>query len=442
MMKAREIAVQALREVEVNHAKSDTALTRLFLRKGLESVDRAFTMQIVYGTLREKMKIDHVIAQFYRHSLTKMDIDVKNILRIGIYQLLFLDKVPRWAAVNESVELAKKLKGQFLGNLVNGMLRNISNNAESIEFNVAGGTFADQIALKFSHPKWLLERWITIYGFSDAQRIMETNNEIPKISFRINALKTSPESFKQKLQQQNISVQASDLEDFLIPERFFDLEPFIETGELSVQSLSQALVCRLVAPKSGQKVLDMCAAPGGKSTYLAELMQNQGEILSLDLYENKLQNIQSLAKSLGISIIQTLAHDAATFKSDQKFDTVLLDAPCSGTGVLSRRAELRWRLKASELDTLSNLQQNLLNNAVELVKDDGILVYSTCSIEPEENAELIKGFLSDHPDWQIEPATSVLPESFHNFVADDGSLTLLPHVHGIDGAFAVRLSRK
>ncbi len=442
MMKAREIAVQALREVEVKQAKSDTALSRLFINKGLESVDRAFTMQIVYGTLREKMKIDHVIAQFYRHSLSKMDIDVKNILRIGIYQLLFLDKVPKWAAVNESVELAKKLKGQFLGNLVNGVLRNISNNADTIEFNVKGGTFADQIALKFSHPKWLLERWINIYGFSEAQRIMETNNEIPKISFRINRLKTNPDTFQAKLHEHNISVQSSELEDFLIPERFFDLEPFIQSGELSVQSQSQALVCQLLSPKPGQKVLDMCAAPGGKSTYLAELMNNEGEILSLDLYENKLGNIESLAGTLGISIIQTRAHDATTYKSPEKYDAVLLDAPCSGTGVLARRAELRWRLKESELAVLSALQLKLLQNAMELVKDEGVIVYSTCSIEPEENSELIDTFLKDNPDWDIDPATHILPEAYHRFVAENGTLTLLPHLHGIDGAYAVRLKRK
>lgn len=442
MIKAREIAVQALREVEVKNTKSDTALTRLFVRKSMESVDRAFTMQIVYGTLREKMKIDHVISQFYRHSLAKMDIDVKNILRIGIYQLLFLDKVPRWAAVNESVELAKKLKGQFLGNLVNGVLRNISNNAETIEFNVKGGTFADQIALKYSHPKWLLERWINIYGFSDAQRIMESNNEIPKITFRINRLKTSPTTFQEKLQTQNVTFEPSSLNEFLTPERFFDLEPFLETGELSVQSESQALVCRLLSPKPGDKILDMCAAPGGKSTYMAEMMENQGSVLSLDLYENKLENIQSLAQALGISIIKTQAHDATTFNSSEKYDAVLLDAPCSGTGVLARRAELRWRLKESELKALTELQYKLLKNATGLVKEGGYLVYSTCSIEPEENTELINTFLAEHKEWEIEPATNILPNELHRFVSGDGTLTLLPHLHGLDGAFAVRLKRK
>ncbi|NTW48367.1 MAG: 16S rRNA (cytosine(967)-C(5))-methyltransferase [Chlorobiales bacterium] len=441
-MKAREIAVHTLREIELNHVKSDTSLNRHFGSTPLAAVDRAFTMQIVYGTLREKMKIDHVLSQFYRHNFDQMDIDVKNILRIGVYQLMFLGKVPRWAAVNESVELAKKMKGQFLGNLVNGVLRNISNHLGTIEFSIKGGTFADQIALKFSHPKWLLERWIASYGFPTAQQIMEANNQIPKIAFRINRIKTTQEALIAKLEQENIPYEKSRLADLIIPERFFDLEPFLHTGEVSVQSEAQALACQLLNPKPDQCGLDMCAAPGGKSTYLAELMENKGTITSLDLYENKLLDISNLAKTLGITIIKTTRHDAITFSSPEKFDFVLLDAPCTGTGVLSRRAELRWRLKPDDIRTMSGLQSRLLENAAKLVKDDGVIVYSTCSIEPEENGQLIDAFLSQHPEWKIQPATDVLPADLHDLVGENGTITLLPSENGMDGAFSVRLIRK
>jgi len=439
MMKAREIAVQTLREVEVNHAKSDTSLNHLFSITALEPVDRAFTMQIVYGSLREKMKIDHVIQKFYRHDYSKMDVDVKNILRIGVYQLFFLDKVPRWAAVNESVELAKKLKGQFLGNLVNGVLRNISNNIDAVDFSVQGGTFADQIALKYSHPRWLLERWISTYGFLEAQNIMEANNQIPQIAFRINRLKTTPEEFEQKLQKRNISFKKSRLPDFIIPERFFDLEPFLSEGEVSVQSEAQALACRLLDPKAGQSVIDMCAAPGGKSTYLAEMMENQGKITSLDLYKNKLDDIERLAKALNINIISTIQHDATKFSAHEQFDAILLDAPCTGTGVLGRRAELRWRLSETGLQELSALQFQLLENAATLAKTGAVMVYSTCSIEPEENTLLIEKFLAAHSDWKLQAATEVLPEEFHDTVHEDGHISLLPGQDGFDGAFSVRL---
>ncbi|ACF13742.1 sun protein [Chloroherpeton thalassium ATCC 35110] len=442
MMKAREIAVQALREVEVNHAKSDTALNHFFSITALEPVDRAFTMQIVYGTLREKMKIDHVIKQFYRHDYDKMDIDVKNILRIGAYQLLFLSKVPRWAAVNESVELAKKLKGQFLGNLVNGVLRNISNNLESVDFSIQGGTFADQIALKYSHPRWLLERWISTYGFLEAQNIMEANNLIPRIAFRINRLKNAPEKFQQKLLAENVTFRKSILPDFVIPDRFFDLEPFLSTGEVSVQSEAQALACRLLNPQPGQKVLDMCAAPGGKSTYLAEMMANAGQITSLDLYDNKLEDIDRLASALGIDIISTIKHDATRFSHEEGFDAILLDAPCTGTGVLSRRAELRWRLSEADLAALSNLQYQLLENAAKMAKPDAAIVYSTCSIEPEENQVLIEKFLNAHPEWQLQSAIEILPDEFHEVVHDKGYISLLPGKNGFDGAFSARLVRK
>lgn len=441
-MKAREIAVHTLREVELNHIKSDTALNRHFSSAQMTAVDRAFTMQIVYGTLREKMKIDHVLAQFYRHNFDQMDVDVKNILRIGVYQLMFLGKVPRWAAVNESVELAKKMKGQFLGNLVNGVLRNISNHIGTIEFTVKGGTFADQIALKYSHPKWLLERWIASYGFPMSQQIMDANNQVPKIAFRINKLKTTPDAFFEKLVQENIPFEKSRLADFVIPERFFDLEPFLQTGEVSVQSEAQGIACLLLNPKPGQCGLDMCAAPGGKSSFLAELMENKGKITSLDLYDNKLQDISTQAKVLGIDIIETIRHDATTFASPEKFDFVLLDAPCTGTGVLSRRAELRWRLKLDDIKIMSELQAKLLENAAQLVKDEGTIVYSTCSIEPEENTQLIEAFLSRHSEWKIQPANEVLPENLHDLVAENGSVTILPSESGLDGAFSARLVKK
>ncbi|PIO47790.1 MAG: 16S rRNA (cytosine(967)-C(5))-methyltransferase [[Chlorobium] sp. 445] len=441
-MTAREIAVKVLKDVETGKAKSDTIINNYFNQSSLERLDKAFAMEMVYGTLRERAKIDHIIQQFYNHDYQKMDVDIRNILRIGVYQLFYLTKVPKWAAVNESVELAKKLKNQFLGNLVNGVLRNISNNIETINFKVKGGTFADQIALQYSHPKWLLARWLTRFSLQEAQDLMSANNTPPTISFRINPLKTTLAEVEQMLSEKQVHYKKSLLENFLIPEKFFDMEELLKMGYASVQSEAQAIACMLLGAKPGDQILDMCAAPGGKSTFLAEQMRNTGKILALDLYGNKLQDISRLATTLGISIIETAKQDARLFQTEEKFDRVLLDAPCSGTGVLSRRAELRWRLSPNDITTLAKTQRELLNNATRLVKDEGIIVYSTCSIEPEENQQLVNAFLYDRPDWMIQDAREVLPTALHHLVNPQGAVEILPHIHHLDGAYAVRFIRR
>ncbi|MFN3393571.1 MAG: transcription antitermination factor NusB, partial [Candidatus Thermochlorobacter sp.] len=279
-MTAREIAVKVLKDVETGKAKSDTIINGYFNQSSLERLDKAFAMEMVYGTLRERAKIDHIIQQFYNHDYQKMDVDIRNILRIGVYQLFYLTKVPKWAAVNESVELAKKLKNQFLGNLVNGVLRNISNNIETINFKVKGGTFADQIALQYSHPKWLLERWLTRFSLQEAQDLMMANNTPPTISFRINPLKTTLAEIEQMLSEKQVHYKKSLLENFLIPEKFFDMEELLKMGYASVQSEAQAIACMLLGAEPGERILDMCAAPGGKSTFLAEQMRNTGKILA------------------------------------------------------------------------------------------------------------------------------------------------------------------
>ncbi|MCS6988732.1 MAG: 16S rRNA (cytosine(967)-C(5))-methyltransferase RsmB [Chloroherpetonaceae bacterium] len=441
-MTAREVAVKVLREVDFGGVKSDTAIATHFAASQLDPVDKAFAMHMIYGTLREKMKIDYIIQQFYRHDYNKMDADIKNILRIGVYQLFYLTKVPKWAAVNESVELAKRLKNQFLGNLVNGVLRNIANNIDAVSFKVKGGTFADQVALQYSHPKWLLDRWLQRFGFSEAQELMTANNQIPKVSFRINSLKTTVSDFREKLAQRNIAFQESAVFGFISPERFFDMEDFLKEGLVSVQSESQGLACLLLAPRPGERVLDMCAAPGGKSTFLAELMRNDGHVTAVDLYDNKLQQIRAQAETLGATIIETVKADARKFAPTEKYDKVLLDAPCSGTGVLARRAELRWRLSPNDIVSMQKLQRELLENAVQCVKDDGVIVYATCSLEPEENFQQIESFLKAHPEWRVQSATEILPPPLHQYVRESGAIEVLPHRHHSDGAFSIRLVRQ
>jgi 16S rRNA (cytosine967-C5)-methyltransferase len=319
------------------------------------------------------------------------------------------------------------------------VLRNVANNLETVSFKVKGGTFADQFALQFSHPKWLLERWIEYFGFSEAQELMAANNQIPKITFRLNRLKNPMETVIAGMDERKVVYQKGVIDGFVIPEKFYDLEPLLNDGAVSVQTESQALACLLLDPKPGESILDMCAAPGGKSTFMAELMQNTGHIMSMDLYENKLEDINRLAAALGITTITTLKADAHNYKTETKYDRVLCDVPCTGTGVLARRAELRWRLTAADITSMSNLQRAILGNASRAVKPDGVVVYATCSLEPEENERQVENFLKVYPEWRIQNAKEILPESLHGFVNESGMVRVLPHKHQMDGAFSVRL---
>lgn len=442
-MTARELSVKILKDIDHGKHKADVILTRHLDSSTLNTVDKALVMQLTYGVVRQKMTLDFVIQTFYKHDFGKMDTDIKNILRIGIYQMMYLTRIPKWAAVNESVEIAKTVKNQFLGNLVNGILRNVGNNLDTLEFKVKGGSFDDQLALRHSHPVWFVTRWTQRFGFPEVERLLEANNKTPHVSFRINTLKTTPEAFFKTLDEAKVQYEKSKIDEtFFTPHNFFDLKPSLDAGLVSVQSESQSMACKLLAVKESDLVLDMCAAPGGKSVALAQQMKNGGKIISLDLYVNKLKLINDLAKKLGVTNIQTVEGDAREFTYQQKFDKILLDAPCSGTGVVAKRVELRWQRTPQDLADLAELQKALLNNAVNNLADGGAIVYSTCSIEAEENEDMATWFLQQHTDFRIQDATEVLPDNVHPFVSAFGAVEVFPHRHGIDGAFAVRFVRK
>ncbi len=442
MITARELALNVLQALETDNKRSDQLLHRMLQHTTLNRIDRALATGLVNGVLRYRSQLDFIISHFYHHKLEKAAPVMRNIFRLGAYQILFFDKVPDWAAVNECVKLARKYKGERMSKLVNGVLRKITPESVALAEWLKDKPLEEQLAIKYSHPRWLVERWIGNYGREQTEAILSYNNQFPLFGFRINRLRTSLKEFVSDPLLEAAAHEECGIENFFLSKDFNSFEPAVTEGLCTVQNPTQALACLLLNPRPGSTVLDLCAAPGGKSTFMAELMQNQGEITSLDLYEQKLLKTESHSRALGITIITTAVADARTYMPEKRPDSILLDVPCSGTGVLGRRAELRWKLTPATLQQLLTLQAELLDHAAVLLDEGGILVYATCSIEPEENTLQIEAFLLRHPDFAVDTENQSIPDVFRQNQESKGAILTLPGMHpGFDGGFCQRLRK-
>ncbi|MEI6758223.1 MAG: 16S rRNA (cytosine(967)-C(5))-methyltransferase [Chlorobium sp.] len=443
MITARELALNVLQNLETTNQRCDQILHRALQQTDLERIDRALVTGLVNGVLRYRLQLDFIICKFYHHKFDKAATVLKNILRLGVYQILFLDKVPDWAAVNECVKLARKYKGERMSKLVNGVLRKITPESVTIELWLQEKKPSEQLSVKYSHPEWLVERWIAAFGMEKTETILSCNNHSPLFGFRVNRLKSSPEQLFSNPALAATRHDECGIENFFLSGEFSSFEPAINDGLLTVQNPTQALACLLLNPAPESNIVDLCAAPGGKSTCIAELMQNRGSITALDLYEKKLLKTSAHADALGISIITTVVGDATKFVPETRPDAILLDAPCTGTGVLGRRAELRWKLSPDMLKELAQLQSKLLDHAAELLDEGGILLYATCSIEPEENSMQIEAFLQRRPDFTTDPVGERVPEKFRQGDGIEGAILTLPgEQQGFDGGFCQRLRKR
>lgn len=442
-MNAREIALLTLQETEKNGTKSEQSLHRLLHKYKPGKNDTSLATELVNGTLRFRLMLDFAISRCYHHDFKKAAPVLRNILRLGTYQLLFLDKIPGWAAVDECVKLARKYKGRHIAGIVNGVLRKIASEPTSLEAILEKKPLPERLSIEHSHPEWLVRRWLEFYGEEKTSTILAGNNKSPLTALRINTLKTSFATMSAALKDASVTYNTAVPGQFILTKDFNACEPFIHLGLLTVQNPTQALPCLLLNPLPGDTILDMCAAPGGKATFMAELMQNKGSIVAVDRYPNKCKKIMERADALGITIIQTVAEDARTIRPEKPPTAILLDAPCTGTGVLGRKAELRWRTSPQKLEELTALQVELLDHAAELLQPGGVLVYSTCSVEPEENALQINRFLERHPDFSREAPPSSLPLATSSAVTSEpgASLTLPGEREGFDGGFAQRLRK-
>jgi 16S rRNA (cytosine967-C5)-methyltransferase len=436
----RGTAVKILNRVERSDAYLDRLLEAEMRTAEMNELDKGLMNEIVTGVVRWQMKLDWVLTGFFHGNFTKAETNIKNALRVALYQILFLDKVPHSAAVNEAVEFIKRLRGQKVGDLVNAVLRNILRNLDNIRYPDINEDKIQHLAVVESHPSWIVKRWVNRLGFEDAKKLLAANNERPDLTLRVNRLKIDFNYFLSQLEQHQIQFSKSEFLDFFVRVKHMagiGGSDLFRQGFFVVQDESAGLAVQLLDPMPGDRVIDMCAAPGGKATFIGELMKNVGEIVAVDRYETRLNLVRSACQRLGIANAHFIAADAATIQTAPA-EKVLVDAPCSGLGVLAKKPDAKWKREPEDLVKLVQTQRAILENAAKHVKTDGVLVYSTCTMEPEENISLIHSFLADHPEFSVENALRFVDQ---RLVTSEGYVETYPHRHSMDGSFAIRMRK-
>lgn len=444
--KVREIALKVLYEVDKKDAYSNIALDEALnkARKNEQKItntDIGFISELVYGTISWRLTLDEMIKKYSTIKLKKMSPWILNILRMSCYQIVFLDKVPKSAAVNEGVNLAKRYGHRASSNFVNAILRKIEKkdyeDLEEIKED------KERIAKMTSMPVWLVEKLLTQNTVEQVEEICRASNVKPKIHIRVNRLKTDKQSLKQELAKEGIEVEEGE-NDFLCLKQAKNIEKIkaFQEGKFTVQDEAAGLIPQILNPKPGERVLDACSSPGGKTTYMAEMMQNQGEIVAWDLHEHRVKLVEEAAKRLGITIIKTKVQDATKYQESnlETFDKILLDVPCLGLGVIKRKPDIKWKRKKEDITEITRIQKEILQNGSSLLKIGGELVYSTCSILKEENDEIIEEFLKENKNFIVEKIGSSDKEKSEKFVENGNFIQLYPN-EKTDGFFICKLRK-
>ncbi|HOQ15911.1 MAG TPA: 16S rRNA (cytosine(967)-C(5))-methyltransferase RsmB [Defluviitaleaceae bacterium] len=446
-LKPREIAVNIISEINEEGAYSNISLKDNLSYYGyLTDLDKAFITNIVNGTVRYLLTIDYVINSFSKIKTKKMKAIIRSILRASVYQILFMDKVPPSAACNEAVEITKKKGLSGLSAFVNGVLRNIVRHKDMISYPDPKKDFLNYLSVRYSFPQWILDYWLQYYEADFVEELCQASNINPPISIRCNLLKNDISSLAKSLLKEGVQVsQGLYLKEALYISKtssLGDLESF-NKGLFQVQDESSMLVGHILAPEKGERILDVCSAPGGKATHLGELMHNEGYILARDIHEKKLNLVADTAKRLGICIIETEEKDATELdeKLVNTMDKVLVDAPCSGLGIIRKKPDIKWKKENRDLESLINIQRKILEISSQYLKRNGVLVYSTCTISEKENLENIKWFIKNF-DFELEDLNPYIPESIQNHDTKKGYIQLYPHIHNTDGFFIARLRKK
>jgi 16S rRNA (cytosine967-C5)-methyltransferase len=434
----RGIAVKILNRIERTDSYLDKLLDVELRSDELNDLDKRFLTELTHGVVRWKTRLDFIIEQFCKNKFAMQDPNIRNAMRVALYQILFLSKIPHPAAVNEAVEFVKKIRGQKAANLVNAVLRNIIRNLNKLPTPDHETDPVQYLSIMYSHPSWMVKRWVDRYGLYETEQLLSANNERPTIVVRANTLKITADELVKLFEERNIrNTRSKYLENFIKVGHLsgiYNLDLF-EKGYFSVQDESSGLVVKLLDPKPGETVIDLCSAPGGKTTFIGELMKNQGKIIAVDKYEHRLNLVKQSCERLGVENVEFIPKDALEVDVEPA-DKILVDAPCSGLGVIQKKPDIKWQRELSDIRNLAKTQIELLEKASKLVKNGGVIVYSTCTIEPEENIEVVKEFLSRHPEFKIDDARNYLPSDIVN---GEGCMETYPHKHDMDGGFAVRL---
>lgn len=437
----RQLAFLALRSIQ-RGAFADVALGRVLRDIELSSPDRRLLTELVYGSVRQQRCLDALIDQLGKKPAYQQPPDLRSILHLGLYQLRHL-QIPAAAAVNSTVELAKQNRLAGLSGLVNGLLRQYIRLADSADPLHLPDDPVERLAVSYSYPDWIVAVWLEQLGFTETEQLCAWLNQPPRIDLRVNSLQATVEKVEAAMHTAGVAVERSPLPYALrlvghsgaIPSL-----PGFHEGWWTVQDSSAQLVSYLLNPQPGDVVVDACAAPGGKTTHLAELLGDQGQVWACDRNASRLRKLKENTERLRLDSIQTCTGDSRNLPQfvDQA-DCVLLDAPCSGLGTLHRHADARWRQTPQTVQELSRLQEELLAHTATWVKPRGVLVYATCTLHPAENEAVIQQFLNQHPGWQISPPDGNSPAAA--FTTPEGWVKVWPHKHSMDGFFMVRLVR-
>lgn len=438
-MTSRQLIFRILTEFDKHPGNLDRIIDFGLRGSGLDHRDRRFVFEIVYGVVRWQLTLDNMIDQYLTGQSSAKDPALYRILRIGIYQLLYM-RIPDHASVNETVRLAKSntITSRF-ASVVNAVMRNIIKNKAAVTLPKPETDLAGRLSVEYSHPRWMVERWMKNYGLSNTKKLLKFNNEKPTIHLRRKLRDISKQQFEADVR--TICEQASDylnlyykLKKSLLPENI----QMIQQGLCNVQAPSSGWVTAMMDVKKGEHILDLCSAPGGKTALMSELVSDTGTVVACELKWARIKSVIEMVKRMRLRNVYTLLCDGVFPPFMGCFDKVLLDVPCSCTGVLHRHPEARLIRSIQDIERLPEIQHKLLDSSASLVGKDGIIVYSTCSIEPEENEMVIKSFLDEHKEFVLDRIPDTIPECY---ISNSGFLQITPFEHAMDGMFAARLRK-
>ena len=441
----REIVLEVLLEI-TEHGMYSHIVLRDVLNKYqyLEKKERSFITRVTEGTLEHMMEIDYILDQFSKVKVKKMKPVIRNIMRSAVYQMKYMDSVPVSAACNEAVKLAVRKGFGSLRGFVNGVLRNVARNLDQIEYPTEP---LKRLSIQYSMPEWILNLWLKAYDSDIVEQMLQAFQRETPLTIRCNLRMVTPKQLKEHLEAEGVTVQVHPYLEYAFHISGFDylgdLESF-QNGEFSVQDISSMLVSELAAPKEGDYVIDVCAAPGGKSLHMAEKLNGSGHVEARDLTEYKVSLIQENIERTGLSNVEAVQQDALIFDETSvgKADIVLADLPCSGLGVLAKKTDLKYKATKEGADSLAKLQREMLKNVQAYVKDEGKLVYSTCTINQAENMDNVHWFLNQYPEFELIDIHGSLCEELQKDVKENGCIQLLPGVHQSDGFFLACMKKR
>lgn len=433
----RFLALNVLDKIFVEQAYSNIAINHALKESTLSVVDKGLLTELVYGTVQYRLTLEYIIKDKLKGRVKGW---VKRLLMMSVYQMFYLDKIPSHAIINEAVNIAKIKGGHKTSGMVNAILRAIQREGQP-DFNLIKDD-SKKLSLMYSLPEWLAQRWIEQYGYQATQELAQASLTRPQQTIRVNTHLTNIDKVITELNKLNYKVQRSDYIDeclFIIGQPIIHQKLFQE-GWVSLQDESSMFVANIIEPQHNQVILDVCAAPGGKSMHLAEKLNNTGHVIACDIHEHKLKLIKENMSRLHLTNMTTKQYDAVTTSTnfkDQQFDVVLVDAPCSGLGVLRRKPEIKYSRSLEDIHSLSQLQLEILSSASKVVKIGGSLVYSTCTIDNEENTQVIAQFLQQYPNFKRQ----TLPIKYQDLSDEHGDIQLMPHIHNMDGFYIAKLTR-